>query len=172
MSASSHVSFWTTKDLESFIDFMVDGFSVEAGALNAKWTFHKDNNIAGGICDMTFQYLWVQKVNSDCENQVMNIDDIKRDRWLYNDNINVGTDSSSFSMLPMIRKSGQYFVKQKNSQSSPLPFIHCQGRAKPLLILLDYKVPIKIAIRFVLTIRHFIVIIKRIIGTHVSAKEI
>lgn len=172
MSASSHVSFWKTKDLESFIDFMVDGFSAEAGPLNAKWTFHKDNNIAGGICDMTFQYLWAQKANSECENQVMNINDIKQDRWLFNDNINVGTDSSNFTMLPVISESGQYFVKQKNSQSSPLSFMHCQGRAKPLLILLDYKVPIKIAIKLVLTIRYFIVIIKRIIGTHVSAKEI
>ena len=172
MSASSHASYWSTGDLESFIDFMSDGFITQKDKLMAKWEFHNKNNISGGVCDMTFQYLWTLKLNKSSVN-IANIDKLYREKWTFNDNINIGVDQTNFGFLNVIKKSGQYFVKEIKCLSKPLPFLHCQGRAKPLLILLNYNIPISISVMLLNIYKQSIILVKKYILKNLpNTKEI
>ena len=57
-SATGEVSFWKYEVLDEFCSFMLKMYEdpFEFGRLLEKWNWHKTNNLAGGICDMTV--LW------------------------------------------------------------------------------------------------------------------
>ena len=163
MSYTSHVSLWDISDLENFVDFMSMCFLTELKILNKKWEFHQKNNVAGGVCDMTIMYLWANKVNGKKPNQIVDISTICQDKWMFNDNINYGTSDKDFGMLPITKKFGQYYLIRNKQISKPLPFIHFQGRAKPILTLINFNMPISIAIPLILILKRIISMIKNII---------
>lgn len=57
-AATGEVSFWDYEVLDEFCNFMLNMYedSFEFGKLLDKWNWHKANNLAGGVCDMTV--LW------------------------------------------------------------------------------------------------------------------
>lgn len=59
-TASPHVSFWTMKGLREFTEFCLDANQRKdlIEKLDEKWRWHIDNNELGGVCDMTYLYLW------------------------------------------------------------------------------------------------------------------
>lgn len=57
-TASPHGSYWTLEALESFLEFLEWEYTENIAELEEKWKYHVDNNVLGGICDMTLLYLW------------------------------------------------------------------------------------------------------------------
>ena len=62
-TASGHLSLWTYQALEEFCDFILKAYTEENHIenLKRKWQWHLDNNISGGICDMTLVYLFLRE---------------------------------------------------------------------------------------------------------------
>ena len=61
-TASPHSSLWSMDALDDFLNYLLlayDESNVEP--LLRKWKYHQENNVPGGICDMTLLYLWMQK---------------------------------------------------------------------------------------------------------------
>jgi hypothetical protein len=172
MSASAHVSYWSIGGLADFIDFLIDSFETNHEVLNRKWDYLVQNEVSGGICDMTFLYLWAVRSTSNCNNNVIEINHVLNNTWSYNDNINISFDSNKFSMLDVKKVSGSYVVVGNNSKSKPLPFLHCQGRAKPLLILLDLNIPLKVSRILVLQLRKSIQVLRNLIRHRKVQREI
>ena len=56
-SASPHFSVWTIEALEDFISYTNSLYS-DPEKLKEKWTWHQENHMPGGICDMTALFLW------------------------------------------------------------------------------------------------------------------
>ena len=56
--ANCGVSLWTAATLDSFLDYCTEIYSKRIELLEEKWNYHISNGVAGGICDMTLQYLW------------------------------------------------------------------------------------------------------------------
>ena len=57
-SATGEVSYWSYDKLNEFCNFILNIYEDEFdfGLLTDKWAYHLENNLAGGICDMTV--LW------------------------------------------------------------------------------------------------------------------
>jgi putative methyltransferase (TIGR04325 family) len=63
-SASACCSFWKRETINKFCDFIIELYSTsKIEKLKAKWNYHQQNNIAGGICDMTLLYLFTEEIN-------------------------------------------------------------------------------------------------------------
>jgi putative methyltransferase (TIGR04325 family) len=62
-TASACCSFWKDTALNKFAKFIKDIYSKEKiTVLEEKWNYHKKNNIAGGVCDMTLLYLFAKQI--------------------------------------------------------------------------------------------------------------
>ena len=63
-SASACCSFWKRETINRFCDFILDLYSTsKIEKLKQKWNYHQQNNIPGGICDMTLLYLFTKEIN-------------------------------------------------------------------------------------------------------------
>jgi hypothetical protein len=66
-SASAHISYWTYERLEEFCEFCIESFcnTKYLQLYEEKWNWHQQNNLTGGVCDMTTFYLfWLEKGSS------------------------------------------------------------------------------------------------------------
>lgn len=66
-SATGHASYWSSRDLEDFCDFLLWSYTTDEGLLPlcTKWRCHQSTRRVGGICDMTLLYLfWLQRFES------------------------------------------------------------------------------------------------------------
>lgn len=61
-TASPHSSLWSINALNDFLDYLIKAYDEDnMDYLLKKWKYHQEHNVAGGICDMTLLYLWMQK---------------------------------------------------------------------------------------------------------------
>lgn len=62
-SGSACCSIWTINAIERFCDLIQHYYTTESiKTLQEKWSYHKENQILGGICDMTFLYFFSKEV--------------------------------------------------------------------------------------------------------------
>lgn len=67
-SVSPHFSFFTKKKLADFVDFCLELYEQPLlEKLEKRWIYFLDNKLAGGNCDMTALYFWMQ-MNQDGKN--------------------------------------------------------------------------------------------------------
>lgn len=58
-AGSACCSFWTQKGIDGFCDIIKQHYVTEKiEKLNEKWNYHISSKLPGGICDMTFLYLY------------------------------------------------------------------------------------------------------------------
>jgi hypothetical protein len=63
-AAAPCCSYWKISILGRFCDFVMEIYSTEKiKVLEEKWNYHQQNNILGGICDMTLLYLFSKEIN-------------------------------------------------------------------------------------------------------------
>jgi hypothetical protein len=62
-SASGHLSYWTINALENFCEFILQTYRNNFEVFAPKWNWHLQNNIPGGINDMTLIYLFQRTQN-------------------------------------------------------------------------------------------------------------
>ena len=58
MASSPHCSYWNIHSLKEFIIFTINQYKNDSDALIKKYSYHKDRELQGGVCDMTLLYLW------------------------------------------------------------------------------------------------------------------
>lgn len=68
--------------LEDFLQFVIKMYSEEHGLekLKAKMKYHEKNHIAGGICDMTLLYLWMEELIMTKKYEIYNNAIVDNDR--------------------------------------------------------------------------------------------
>ncbi|MDQ3047226.1 MAG: hypothetical protein M3R27_06725 [Bacteroidota bacterium] len=71
-AASACCSYWQQEAINRFCDFVMECYSDKNSKLDEKWKFHQQNNVAGGICDMTLLYLFTSKINFFSLTKVVN----------------------------------------------------------------------------------------------------
>ena len=147
MSSSAHVSYWKISDLDSFLDFMISCYKDNKPVLTHKWNHHIECNLSGGVCDMTLLYLWCNSNESPRFKKILNLKELHKSEWNFNDNINTLNKNNSFGLLDVHYKKGGFF---ESGNKNPLPFIHCQGRSKMLINLIRIRLPMSFATKFTL----------------------
>ncbi len=95
--AGGHFSYWTRSALEEFCQFALQGYQ-DRDMINRyeeKWNWHQNNNVPGGICDMTGLYLfWNER-----QDIVVNTLPIARDHAIdHCINIAEGTHGENYQM--------------------------------------------------------------------------
>jgi hypothetical protein len=135
-ASSPHTSFWTLKGLEDFIYFLKNLHKGESRSLlDEKYQWHLNNDIPGGICDMTALFLW-QKNKGD----VFNLAKAHHEGFpLFDNNLNEDGNMSAreFLMVKNVRlkkithEGAQYWAYlQKDGSQISVAALHFQGRAK------------------------------------------
>ncbi len=142
-SSTAHVSIWNIQDLDHFTNFILMTYSQNLNILENKWKYHIDSKINGGVSDMTLLYLW----QKNYKEKVKNINEISKEKWNYNDNINI--ESPEGLRLLSISKINGLYVSNEDRLSTAsmercLPFIHCQGRAKPIIALYNAGINLRL----------------------------
>ena len=72
--AAACISYWSLEGLNKFKQFLLEAYTKHVSRLQEKWQYHQDNNKAGGVCDMTATYLFVQDNGLDPLNIVLEDD--------------------------------------------------------------------------------------------------
>ena len=127
---SPHFSFWTEKSLESFINYLLSTYNTDMNKLIKKIEWHKENNVFGGICDMTLLYLWnnEKKIKSlnFCSNNYIN--------WGI-DNYFTSRDDNRYVIRDVVEKITfidlfPFFTRRDNGKYVKASVIHAQGASK------------------------------------------
>lgn len=100
--ANCGISFWNRKSLTSFLDYCIDIYEHHIDVLEEKWDYHRKNQVDGGICDMTLQYLWY-KNDQTCKK--MNL--VDRDNGLsgvmdFNVNLSMNCYKNEYQMNKLV----------------------------------------------------------------------
>ena len=131
---SPHLSFWTRAAINSFANYLTEFYNSPSMEILQMWKHITDNNMTGGICDMTLLYLWAQ------EKPVYNLAKAYCDGLpLHDHNMNAGLNykDDNFKMNPILKlKKIQNFnpasvaydiISKKQYEVGSL---HFQGSAK------------------------------------------
>lgn len=143
-SACCHSSYWTKEALDDFLTFCYDMFANNKELLLEKWNYHKANNLAGGVCDMTLVYLWARD-KENILNSARIIDGGTIDQNIC-DRANYRADEYKYNKLCGIKKyklkkdtdgiKRPYLIKQDGALV-PVYSIHCSGRGKAAIKYFD-----------------------------------
>lgn len=135
-ASSPHTSFWTIDGLGDFLNFLRNLYIGQTRTLlNEKYQWHLDNQIPGGICDMTALYLWQKNRQDICNLAKVHLDGLP----LFDNNLNESGNMTrnEFHMVRNVRlkkitHENQTYWAYPTSHSKAIPVIalHFQGRAK------------------------------------------
>ena len=130
--ASGHISFVSKDFLESFCEFVITTYSTNFSLLQRKIECHVQNNINGGICDMTLLYLYYIENKNDVFNLLVPFNGVVFDNKIdYGTNFIVDeyhTKNDGFKAIEMIQ--GKPYVLSKKNKSIQFVGLHFQGSAK------------------------------------------
>lgn len=141
-SACLHNSFWKLPILEATCRFMegVYGNTISHPIWNKlveKWAWHRDNNVPGGLCDMTLLHFFRQG------RKAVNLSEV-RNGSVWDDNINQGENyyENEYSWCPecgVKEMNGKPYTgwNKKLEQMVRFNALHFQGQAKGRME--DYK---------------------------------
>jgi hypothetical protein len=137
--ASGHSSYFTKNSIEKFCNFLLYSYNKDSETykkLVDKHSWHIQNNVGGGVCDMTQLYLFsltcptlsLTKVNNDS---------------CFDDNINSPENYyvSEYKMQNNLKKiildDNKFYFENLNGQKILANTIHCQGGSKNLLFSIE-----------------------------------
>ncbi|BAZ52123.1 hypothetical protein NIES4103_47820 [Nostoc sp. NIES-4103] len=140
-TSSPHFSYWTFEGLKDFTNFCTEAYTNNIlNKLQEKYQWHINNNLIGGICDMTLLYLW-----SEGNSQVASLNRVINDMTV-DTNINVSSNyfdneyRMQFGAKKLIFKKGiPYGYNQILNKEIQFLCIHCQGKAKALMKFFYYQ---------------------------------
>lgn len=133
-TALPHCSYWTISGLIEFTNYCINTYKNNMSVLEKKYKNHLDNNIKGGICDMSLLYLWAIN-DKDVYNNLIPNDKLVIDANI-NKNENYYENEYEYSKLLKIKKiykkNNCYYFKKDNNYKKII-CLHFQGRAKYLM---------------------------------------
>ena len=134
MASCPHISFWTLSALSDFVDFLDHMYERYAEILESKYKHQQENELQGGVCDMTALFLWSKTKN------IFNTSRAYFDGYSFFDHqINQGTnfDDDEFDFIPMVnlkkvvRRNNINYVYSKQLKSYVrVACLHFQGNSK------------------------------------------
>lgn len=132
--ASCHCSYWTLEGISSFTDFCIDSFANRNNVLEklkAKYRWHRENNIPGGVCEMTLLYLWSLN-NARVHNLAKVFHDTVADWGVgYSSNYYENEYRSVFGIKKLEFKDGiPYGYNKLLKKQIKFLCVHCQGGTK------------------------------------------
>lgn len=142
-ASSPHTSFWTLLGLEDFLSFLKNLYSNKMQPLlSQKYQWHQENNIPGGICDMTALYLWQQGKDDVCNLAKVHTNGMP----LFDNNLNEDGNMwrNEFAMVKnvglkkIIHKNNAYWAIAENTSTEiSVAALHFQGRAKGCMAIFE-----------------------------------
>ena len=134
--ANCGISLWNRKSLSLFLQYCIDVYENHIEILAEKWKYHTENQVSGGICDMTLQYLWY-KNDGSCEK----INLVDRENGLagvmdFNVNLSTNCYKNEYRMNRIIQikkiqiENNQAFLFDKAGKKVCVLAIHFLGPAK------------------------------------------
>lgn len=134
--ASPQCLYITKETLDKFIEFLPYFYTEKKDILLKKWNYHVQNNVPGGICDMTLLYHFL--MNTDLKK--LNLFEYTK-YGVFDDNLSE-TDGGRYktenylhkwTLKKIIKsKEGYCFITQDN-RTIPVLTMHCQGIKKCLM---------------------------------------
>lgn len=128
------ISFFSREALSDFIDFIILTYKENKKLLLQKWNYHKQNNIPGGVCEMSLAYLW-QNVNT--KYRILNTTQ-EFDSGMFD--FNVGSsenyEKNEFKMnrvlgiKKIVFDNGTPNFVRTNGEEQRVHALHCLGMAK------------------------------------------
>jgi len=101
-AASANTSYLSYAMLCEFIEYLIDTYKNNIGPLEEKWKYHLENNVPGGVCEMTLLYLWYKTTDK----KVVNTDDIfgaKNKRYAIGNDVKTKTKKCPFIMNKILQ---------------------------------------------------------------------
>ena len=96
-TVSPHFSWWRIDALKDFLNYLLEIYQENLHILKEKAAWHRQNDLPGGICDMTLLYLWMESGRK----RVMN--------FCSNDNVDLGIDMQ----YKTDQENSRYLVKDR-----------------------------------------------------------
>ena len=141
-TAQAHCSFWTLDYLIDFLDYVTETYKTNNDLLKKKYNYHIENNLKGGVCDMTLLYLW-SKDKSGVHNIARTMENSVFDHCLGSPDNYYDNEFSYNKLLhakKVFFKNEIPFFKSNNGDYIEARVIHCQGSAKTLIpFLVNFK---------------------------------
>lgn len=129
----AHFSIWTKDGLESFCNFITHTYTKNINIITPKWKWHLENQIGGGICDMTLMYHWY-KGNKN----LYKMKDGAFDRGI---GMSRNTKEDEYEMKNNIKrlkmKDGKVYAYNNKGEEIEFFGLHFQGNTKHYMNLLS-----------------------------------
>ena len=143
--ANCGISLWNRKSVTSFLNYCIDVYENHIEMLEEKWDYHKNNQVPGGICDMTLQYLWYQN-NQSCK-KINLVDRENEMSGVMDFNVNLATNcyKGEYLMNRFVRikkiqiENGQSFLFDRDGEKVRVFAIHFLGPAKQYMKSYAYE---------------------------------
>ena len=144
-TASGHLSLWSYTALNDFCEFIINLYTNQIDLIKKKWQWHLDNNITGGICDMTLIYLFQYQTQLKSGNFLEVVDNrfsfdyiLKSSTGEFDNEYDM---ENSFILGDVIKKvsfkDGYPYCYNKLLKKDILLYsLHCQAEAKRIMPLL------------------------------------
>lgn len=134
--ANCGISLWNRKSVASFLNYCIDTYENHLDMLQEKWNYHVDNQIPGGICDMTLQYLWYK--NEEICKKLNLVDTEENPQGVMDFNVNLATNcyKNEYCMNKLIQIKKLKFIDQ-------VPFLISQKGAQVRVLAIHFLGPAK-----------------------------
>ena len=126
-----HASYWTRGAVDAFCAFVLDAYR-HGDAFDRKWAYHRENAIAGGVCDMTALYLFARSLDPEGLANPISI----RDGAVFDHNLNVADNEHplEFEMEGRYKwvgwRDGRPVGRTRSGELVRWLGLHLQGQAK------------------------------------------
>ncbi len=141
-ASSCHFSYWTLEGLEDFTNFCIEAYSNKSilDKLKTKYQWHNDNDMPGGISEMTLLYLW-SKAKSKVDNFTRVINDMTFDHNINSSGNYLKNEYEiQFGLKKFIFRNGiPYGINKILNKEIKFLDIHCQGIAKGSMRFLYFE---------------------------------
>jgi hypothetical protein len=132
-AASASCSYWKIGIINKFCEFVLNAYKSDKKELmEEKWAYHVNNNLAGGVCDMTLLYLFSKEINYYSLSKI-------KDQVTFDHNM---FDSSNYYIneyeMEQKQVDGPYLKKIEWINGQPYGFNKMTGGKVRFVVLTEY----------------------------------
>jgi hypothetical protein len=143
--SSLHLSYWTIDSLTDFTSFCIEAYrdATIRNRLENKYRWMVENRMPGGICEMTLLHLWSKRHEGKVWNLAQVSNGVAGDMAI---NTSDGYFKDEYEMRGgfkrlALKHGGIYGYNKQSNQQVRFLAIHCQGRSKPVMRLIQMRMP-------------------------------
>lgn len=138
-AGNPYVAFWTIEAMEDFLQYCIWIYNNAPERLSEKWHFHQQQQVPGGICDMTLFWLW----KADTDYKISN-NTCVQNGTVYDQNIGSPDNfhqeeyqmSRWYAMKKIHFKGGCPYLQTQEGKRVRAKVLHCLGTNKKYIPVL------------------------------------